>query len=145
MTITLRSLLSVAGGASAPTANSHGAHHVHAGHAKPVAPAPPGNSEAYRHFTEDMRSGMDKMMSDMHADPPSGDPDIDFLRMMIPHHWGATDMARLALQHGRDPIVREVAEMILASQTGEIEGMRGRLAALTKKAEDYPALTGNRG
>lgn len=85
------------------------------------------------------------MMRDMHGDAPSGDPDVDFLAMMIPHHWGATDMARLVLLHGRDPLVREIAEKILSSQVAEIEGMRGRLASLMSKTEGYPSLTGNRG
>jgi uncharacterized protein (DUF305 family) len=92
-----------------------------------------------------MRTGMDKMMLDMDEDPPSGDPDLDFLVMMIPHHWGATEMARLVLLHGRDPLVREIAEKILATQVSEIEGMRGRLAALRESGEIYPSLTGNRG
>lgn len=84
-------------------------------------------------------------MRDMHADPPSGDPDIDFLAMMIPHHWGAVEMARLVLRDGRDPLVREIAEKILAAQLTEMEGMRGRLAALKRGDADYPSPSGNRG
>ena len=113
---------------------------------KPGKPAAPGvNPLDYARFTAGMRTGMDKMMLDMDEDPPSGDPDLDFLVMMIPHHWGATEMARLVLLHGRDPLVREIAEKILATQISEIEGMRGRLAALREDGEIYPSLTGNRG
>jgi Domain of unknown function (DUF305) len=106
-----------------------------------------GNMETaeYTRFTETMHADMDKMMRDMHANPPSGDPDIDFLLMMIPHHAGAIDMTRHVLRSGRDPLVREIAEKILAAQVSEVEGMRGRLAALRSCAQNYPSLTGNRG
>ena len=38
--------------------------------------------------------------------------DVDFLAMMIPHHQGAVEMARLALIYGKDPLTRRVAEEI---------------------------------
>ena len=37
-------------------------------------------------------------------------------------------MARLALIHGRDSVVRQIAEEIIASQTVEIAAMLGRMA-----------------
>lgn len=109
------------------------------GKATPLAPA------GYDAYLRDMHVGMEKMMQDMHADPPSGDPDIDFLAMMVPHHWGAVEMARLVLRDGRDPLVREIAEAILAGQQTEMQGMRGRLEALRHGGDDYPSLSGNRG
>ena len=80
----------------------------------------------------------------------SGNADIDFLAMMVPHHAGAVDMARLLLQHGRDPAARMLAEEIIASQTVEMESMTRRLAALRRgpaavDAEGFPALGGTRG
>src|SRR3546814_635253 len=113
---------------------------------KPGKPAAPGVDPLdYARFTAGMRTGMDKMMLDMDEDPPSGDPDLDFLVMMIPHHWGATEMARLVLLHGRDPLVREIAEKILATQVSEIEGMRARPAALCEGMDSYPSLPGTGG
>lgn len=109
--------------------------------ARVIPPAPAG----YDVFIRDMHAGMEKMMQDMHADPPSSDPDIDFLVMMVPHHWGAVEMARLVLRHGRDPLVREIAQTILAGQQTEMQGMRGRLDALRRGTDDYPSLSGNRG
>ena len=101
-------------------------------------------------FRRDMNAGMARMMQDMHAAGWSGNVDIDFLVMMIPHHAGAVDMARLLLQHGRDPATRMLAEEIIAGQTVEIDSMMRRLAALRRgpaaaDAEGFPALGGTRG
>jgi uncharacterized protein (DUF305 family) len=99
-------------------------------------------------FAKEMDSGMARMMRDMHSPGYSGDPDVDFLAMMIPHHEGAVEMARLELIHGRDAATRRLAEEIIASQTVEIEGMKRRLSLLCShrsQGEDFPALGGTRG
>ena len=97
-------------------------------------------------FATEMEEAMARMMAGMHA-PASGDPDIDFLAMMIPHHAGAVDMARAVLRHGRDAATRRLAEEIIAGQTIEIEGMQRRLAVLRRpqREAEYPALGGTRG
>jgi uncharacterized protein (DUF305 family) len=85
----------------------------------------------------------------MAAAPMSGDPDQDFLAMMIPHHEGAVVMAQLVLGHGRDPLVRQLAGDILAAQQTEIVAMTGRLAVLRRGTQPepggFPALGGTRG
>lgn len=104
-------------------------------------------SDAER-FAAAMHAGMQRMMRDMHAAGGSGNPDHDFLAMMIPHHEGAVEMARLLLVHGRDPATRRLAEDIIAGQTTEIAGMRQRLAILRgakSRESDFPALGGTRG
>jgi hypothetical protein len=107
------------------------------------------NSVSANAFGKAMHAGMDTMMRDMEGASMTGDPDQDFLAMMIPHHEGAVEMARLVLIHGRDPLVRQLAEEIIASQTAEIGAMRKRLAVLRIKPDPepggFPALRGTRG
>jgi hypothetical protein len=123
-------------------------HHDHA--AAAIADALCTSTGAKSKFQRDMDVGMGRMMADMHSPGYSGDVDVDFLAMMIPHHEGAVDMARLVLEHGRDPATRMLAEEIIAGQTIEIESMRRRLSALRQgtvasSAADFPALGGTRG
>jgi uncharacterized protein (DUF305 family) len=100
-------------------------------------------------FLRQLDAAMKKMMVDMHAPGYTGNPDVDFLAMMIPHHQGAVDMARLALIFGKDPLTRHLAEEIIASQTVEISAMSERLTIL-RRGDDpnpagFPALHGTRG
>ena len=55
---------------------------------------------------------------------PSGDVDRDFIRMMIPHHQGAIDMARVLLTYGHDEKLKRLAQSIIVEQGQEIAYMR---------------------
>jgi uncharacterized protein (DUF305 family) len=100
-------------------------------------------------FIRELNAAMKKMMDDMHSPGYTGNPDVDFLAMMIPHHQGAVEMARLALIYGKDPLTRRLAEEISASQIAEIAAMSERIKIL-RRGEDpepdgFPALHGTRG
>ncbi|MFN3319128.1 MAG: DUF305 domain-containing protein [Allorhizobium sp.] len=68
-----------------------------------------------------------KMHKDM-AVPLTGNADVDFVQGMIPHHQGAIDMAKIVLEHGKDPEIRKLAEEVIAAQEGEIAIMKAWLA-----------------
>lgn len=68
-----------------------------------------------------------KMHKDM-AVPLTGNADVDFVQGMIPHHQGAIDMAKIVLEHGKDPEIRKLAEEVILAQEGEIAMMKAWLA-----------------
>ena len=76
-------------------------------------------------------AAMAKMMAAMDI-KPSGDVDADFVAMMVPHHQGAIDMAKVVLQYGKDDRVRKLAQDIIRAQEAEIAQMRTWLDAMKK-------------
>ncbi len=57
----------------------------------------------------------------------ANDIDVDFARSMIPHHQGAIEMAKVALEHAKEPETRKFAEEIIKAQETEIAQMRAFL------------------
>jgi uncharacterized protein (DUF305 family) len=103
-------ILALAGGIALAQHSGHGSHGA----------APQRNAPA---STQAFRAANDKMHKDMDI-KFSGDADIDFFKGMIPHHQGAIDMAKVVLQHGKDPETKKLAEEIIAAQEKEIAFMR---------------------
>jgi uncharacterized protein (DUF305 family) len=82
-----------------------------------------------RHRSDDpdwseLIASMDKMHMAMGAVAQSGNNDVDFVRLMIPHHQAAIDMAKTQLLYGRDPQMRRLAQEIITDQQLEIELMQ---------------------
>jgi uncharacterized protein (DUF305 family) len=74
-----------------------------------------------------MHTAMQRMQQSM-SGGMSGDPDVDFARMMIPHHQGAIDMARVELETGKDPQLRQMAQKVIDDQEKEIATLKEWLA-----------------
>jgi glutaredoxin len=104
------------------------------------APAAAGHANSGRAASASSAAymaGMDKMHRDMAA-PMSGDADRDFAAMMIPHHRGAIDMARVELAYGKDARLRAMSRDIIEAQEGEIAVLETWLRA-RPSAEDRGA------
>ena len=95
----------------------------------------PSPSTAIETFTSMMMQAMEHMHRDMSI-VPSGDPDRDFAAMMIPHHQGAVDMAKVELQFGKNPVLRRLAQGIIVEQFQEIEVMQRELRQLPAASKE---------
>jgi uncharacterized protein (DUF305 family) len=67
---------------------------------------------------------MSTMHDAMHHVQLTGKPDIDFARLMIPHHQGAIDMAKVELLFGTDARLRRLAQEIIVTQESESQLMQ---------------------
>jgi uncharacterized protein (DUF305 family) len=72
----------------------------------------------------ELGASMQKMHAAMASTEPSGDSDVDFVRLMLPHHQAAIDMAKTQLLNGKDPQMRRLAQEIITDQQSEIELMQ---------------------
>jgi hypothetical protein len=94
----------------------------YAGPAALGQPAPSGAAHEAEFLAENdaaMITMMDGMMIG-----PTGDIDQDFAAMMIAHHQGAIDMARVQLRYGSNEQLRQIAREIIVDQTRKIDVMR---------------------
>ncbi|MFD6564026.1 DUF305 domain-containing protein [Micromonospora profundi] len=82
-----------------------------------IAPGRPGEPAATRPAHEVRDAGV----------VPHNSFDVWFVRMMIPHHAQALEMAQLAPDRAAKPAVRALADRIRASQGPEMGMMRGWL------------------
>jgi hypothetical protein len=72
----------------------------------------------------DLMTSMDRMHAAMTSTKPTGDSDADFVKLMLPHHQAATDMAKTQLIYGKDPQMRRLAQEIITDQQSEIQLMQ---------------------
>ena len=72
----------------------------------------------------ELNASMEKMHAAMASVEHSGDSDVNFVRLMLPHHQAAIEMARTQLTYGKDPQMRRLAQEIITDQQSEIELMQ---------------------
>jgi uncharacterized protein (DUF305 family) len=93
-------------------------------HAHPASAAAPGGADAAEsQFIAANEEAMSKMMANMTV-APTGDIDRDFVAMMVPHHQGAIDMARVLLRDGKNEQLKRLAQEIIVTQQQEIAAMK---------------------
>ena len=80
------------------------------------------SDQAYTHINHTMHEAM--------AIDFTGNPDIDFLKGMIPHHQGAVDMAKVQLEYGQDGLLKSLTQRVIRDQEREIRYMKRNLVAL---------------
>jgi uncharacterized protein (DUF305 family) len=72
----------------------------------------------------ELLGSMDKMHVAMGGIKQSGNNDVDFVNLMLPHHQAAIDMAKIQLLYGKDPQMRRLAQRIITAQQSEIDLMQ---------------------
>ncbi len=72
---------------------------------------------------KEMMGAMMRMHQSMMSMKMTGNPDKDFMMMMIPHHRAAIDMAKVELKYGKGARVKGLARAIISAQQNEISEM----------------------
>lgn len=86
-----------------------------------------------------LNQAMISMNTAMSSTPMTGNPDVDFAVMMIAHHQGAIDMAKVELRYGTDSRLRRLAQEIIVTQQSEIALMQLALEhPLSAQYSSYP-------
>jgi hypothetical protein len=91
---------------------------------------------------QELMAAMKTMDAAMAFVQPSADSDLNFVRLMLPHHQAAIEMAKTRLLHGPDPQLRRLAQEIIADQQSEIQLMQPWLQQKRQPAarKQSPAL-----
>lgn len=72
--------------------------------------------EAHQAMTE----SMNKMHQEMSSMSSNGDPDKDFVSMMMKHHQSGIEMAEIELKHGKDLKTKQFAQKMIKEQKKDL-------------------------
>ena len=86
---------------------------------------------------------MGRMHDDMMRGIAHDDADVAFAAGMLAHHDGAVEMARIQLQYGKDPAMRQLAEEVIRAQEGEMIVLKDWLAKRGLGADGHPVKQAN--
>jgi uncharacterized protein (DUF305 family) len=114
--ITVVMIIGMLSAGPAAFAQQGGGHGHPADKSEAGMPAAPSKAGFYVDIVEQMHKDMDIDLT--------GDPDVDFVKLMIPHHQSAIEMAKLVLEYGQDPEIRAIAEDVIREQEREIAELR---------------------
>ena len=109
----------LAGAAIAQSAHDHMNHGSHQPVPATTDQTDSAATKAFRNVSAAMHRDMDIRYTN--------NVDVDFVRGMVPHHQGAIAMARVVLEHSKDPEIRKLAEEIVKAQEAEILQMQAFL------------------
>src|SRR5262249_30263227 len=70
---------------------------------------------------KELTASMEKMHAAAASTHASESSDSNFVKLMLPHHQAAIDMAKAELEYGKDPQMRRLAQEIITDQQSEIE------------------------
>ena len=84
----------------------------------------PGQAASQSEATKAYMAAMERMNGPMMQGVQDSDPDVAFVKSMIPHHQGAIEMAKVALQHGKDEQTKKWANDIVHEQQREMAEMQ---------------------
>jgi uncharacterized protein (DUF305 family) len=79
-----------------------------------------GETSAIHLAWSELNTSMEQMHRAMASVEASGNSDVDFVSLMLPHHQAAIDMAKTQLLYGTDPQMRRLAQEIITDQQSEI-------------------------
>ena len=97
-----------------------------------MAQSQTGPAAAQSDATKAYMAAMDKMHGPMMQAVQDPDPDVAFVRGMIPHHQSAIEMARVVLQSGKDDQAKKWANDVIREQQREITEMQEWLKTKAK-------------
>lgn len=95
------------------------------GSAKNYAPKDPADK-----FQAGLDAGMKTQMTPL---TPTGNVDLDYALMMLPHHQAALAMSKAEVANGKDAEVKKMAQLGIDQQTKEIQQFNDWLAKNGRK------------